>query len=218
MVMDSDYDPGQDSQDSQDETDISDVSDTDIMDKALDTEYMDKVIKQDGAVQVKACRHICGEHDSSSSFDHSSEFEKDETALTPPPKTLQELRGKKMTCSLSPPQNASANVNMERPVAGPSLVQTSTPNGPGAVMAAFGSSSRNNDSLDDTIEGFVDLGDLSNSDVISMGDALMIQDGTSGDDSDTLDADQFNQHVISQDQDEARADMDDDEEVPNLQA
>ncbi len=85
-------------------------------------------------------------------------------------------------------------------------------------MAAFGSSSRNNDSLDDTIEGFVDLGDLSNSDVISMGDALMIQDGTSGDDSDTLDADQFNQHVISQDQDEARADMDDDEEVPNLQA
>ncbi len=85
MVMDSDYDPGQDSQDSQDETDISDVSDTDIMDKALDTEYMDKVIKQDGAVQVKACRHICGEHDSSSSFDHSSEFEKDETALTPPP-------------------------------------------------------------------------------------------------------------------------------------
>ncbi len=52
MVLDSDFDPGQDSQESQDETDISDVSDTNILDKAVDTEYVDKVIKKDGAVRV----------------------------------------------------------------------------------------------------------------------------------------------------------------------
>ena len=96
-------------------------------------------------------------------------------------------------------------------------MRTSTPNSPGDVMATFGSGSRSNASLDDTIEGYLDLGDLSDSDMISMGDVPMLQDGTSGDDSDTLDGDQVNQHVTSQNQDDARADADDKDEAPNAQ-
>ncbi len=94
MVMDSDCDPGGDSQESHDEADISGISDTDLLERSVDTDYVDRVIKKDGTVWVKACRCVCGEHDSDSSFDHSSEFEKDKTLLTPP-QTLQELRGKK---------------------------------------------------------------------------------------------------------------------------
>ncbi len=72
-------------------------------------------------------------------------------------------------------------------------MRTSTPNGPGAVTAAFGSRSRSHDSLDDTIEGYVDLGDLSDSDVIIMGEQPMPQDATSGDlDSDTMDTEDLN--------------------------
>ena len=67
---------------------------------------------------------------------------------------------------MSPPAHSSANASAERPIAGPSLVQTSTLNGPGAVTAAFGSGSRSHASLDDTIHGYVDLGDISDSDVI----------------------------------------------------
>ena len=99
MVMDSDYDPGPDSHESHNETDISDISDTDHLDRAVDTEYMDKVIKTDGTVRVKACRRVHGKHESDSSFDHSSEFEKDETSLTTP-QSLQELRGKKKDTQL----------------------------------------------------------------------------------------------------------------------
>ncbi len=187
------------------------------MDKASDTEYVDKVIKQDGTVCVKVRQRSRGEPDSDSSFDHASEFKLDKQAMSPL-KSLQEIRGKKRTHSLNlPPPNATS-ASAVSPGPGPSLVRTSTPNGPGAVMAAFGGSSKNNDSLDDTIEGFVDMGELSNSDIISMGQPPMIHNGTSGDDSDTLDADDFNQRIISHDQDYARVDADDEEEQPNLQA
>ncbi len=58
-VLDSDFDPGVDSQESQDEADASATSDIDIldrqMDRQMDTDYMDRVIKKDGVVQVKAC-------------------------------------------------------------------------------------------------------------------------------------------------------------------
>ena len=88
--------------------------------------------------------------------------------------------------SVSPPAPVSTSTT-QGPVAGTSLVWTSTSNGPGAVTVAFGSGSKNNPSLDDTIPGYVDLGDLSDSDVIIMGEQPMPQDATSGDDSDTMD-------------------------------
>ncbi len=91
--------------------------------------------------------------------------------------------------SVSLPAHSSATSSAQGPVVGPSLVRTSTPNSPGAVTAAFRSGSRSNASLDDTIHGYVDLGDVSDSDVIFMGDQPMPQDATSGDDSDTMDAD-----------------------------
>ncbi len=62
-VLDSDFDPGADSQESQDEADTSahesqdeaDTSaDTNILDRQMDTDYVDRVIKKDAAVQVKA--------------------------------------------------------------------------------------------------------------------------------------------------------------------
>ncbi len=176
--MDSDFDPGKATQESQDEGDTSthesqdeadNSGDTNILARCENTDYVDRVIRKDAAVRVKAHRRGRVEHDrdSDSSFDHSSEFEKDEMS---PPQTLQELRGKKRAHSTSPQAHASANATAESPVPGTSLVRTSTPNGPGAVMAMFGSRSRSHDSLDDTIEGYVDVGDLSDSDVIIMGE------------------------------------------------
>ena len=62
-VMDSDFDPGETSQESQDEGDTSthesqdeaDTStDTSILDRQMDTEYVDRVIKKDAVVWVKA--------------------------------------------------------------------------------------------------------------------------------------------------------------------
>ncbi len=93
---------------------------------------------------------------------------------------------------MSPPAHASANATAASPILGPSMVRTSTPNGSGAVMAAFGSGSSSHASLDDTIEGYVDLGDLSDSDVIVMGEQPVPQDATSGDNSDTMDAEDLN--------------------------
>ncbi len=116
--------------------------------------------------------------------------------------------------SVSPPAHTSANATAESPIPGPSLVRTSTPNGPGAVMAAFSSRSRSHDSLDDTIEGYVDLGDLSDSDVIIMGEQPMPQDATSGDDSDTED---LNRHMRPQSPDDAGADADDEDDAPDVQ-
>ncbi len=222
-VLDSDFNPGKATQESQDEGDTSahesqdeaDTSaDTNILARGENTDYVDRVIKKDAAVRVKARRRIRGDRDSDSSFDHSSEFEKDETS---PPQTLQELRGKKRVRSMSPPAHASANVTAESPVPGPSLMRTSTPNGPGAVTAAFGSRSRSPASLDDTIKGYVDLGDLSDSDVIIMGEQPVPQDVTSGDDSDTMDAEDLNQCMRSQTQDDARADADDEDDAPDAQ-
>ncbi len=224
-VLDSDFDPGIDSQESQDEADTSthesqdeaDTSaDTNILDRQMDTDYVDRVIKKDGTVRVKACQRVHGERESDSLFDHSSEFEKDEASVTPP-STLQELRGKKRTHSVSLPAHASATSSAQGPVAGPSLVRTSTPNGPGAVTAAFGSGSKSNASLDDTIHGYVDLGDVSDSDVIFMGDQPVPQDATSGDDSDTMDAEDLNQCMRSQTQDAAGADADDEDNAPDAQ-
>ncbi len=102
-VLDSDFDPGEPTQDSQDEGDTSahesqdeadNSGDTNILARRENTDYVDRVIRKDVMVQVKARQHGHGDHDhdSDSSFDHSSEFEKDETS---PPQTLQELRGKK---------------------------------------------------------------------------------------------------------------------------
>ncbi len=100
-LLDSNFDPGKTSQESQDEGDTSahesqDEADTsahtNILDRQMDTDYMDRVIKKDAVVRVKARRRGHGDHDSDSSFDHSGEFEEDETS---PPQTLQELRGKK---------------------------------------------------------------------------------------------------------------------------
>ncbi len=100
-VMDSDWDPGSAIEDSQDEGDTSaheshdegeNSSDRDILDRRENTDYVDKVIKKDAAVRVKACRRGRGERDSDSSFDASADFERDETS---PPQSLQELRGKK---------------------------------------------------------------------------------------------------------------------------
>ena len=118
---------------------------------------------------------------------------------------------------MSPPAHASANATAVSPLLGPSMVRTSTPNGPGAVMAAFGSGSRSHDSLDDTIEGFVDLGDLSDSEVIIMGEQPMPQDTTSGDDSDTMDAEDLNRRMRSQTPDDAGADADDEDDAPDVQ-
>ena len=99
-VLDSDFDPGEATQESQDEGDTSthesqdeadNSGDTNILARRENTDYVDRVIRKDAAVWVKA--HQCGrgdrDRDSDSSFDHSSEFEKDETS---PPQTLQELR------------------------------------------------------------------------------------------------------------------------------
>ncbi len=116
---------------------------------------------------------------------------------------------------MSLPAHASANVSADRPIAGPSLVQTSTLTGPGAVTATFGSGSRSHASLDDTIEGYLDLGELSDSDMISMGDTPMPPDGTSGDDSDTLEADQVNLCMVSQTQEDAGADADNKDDTPD---
>ena len=96
-------------------------------------------------------------------------------------------------------------------------MRTSTPNGPGAVTAAFGSGSRSHASLDDTIEGFVDLGDLSDSEVIIMGEQPMPQDATSGDDSDTMDTEDLNRRMRSQTPDDAGADADDEDNTPDVQ-
>ena len=225
MVLNSDFDPGKATQESQDEGDTSahesqdeadNSGDTNILARRENTDYVDRVIRKDAAVWVKAhrCGHGKHDHDSDSSFDHSSEFEKDKTS---PPQTLQELRGKKRARSVSPPAHASANVTAESPVPGTSLVRTSTPNGPGAVTATFGSGSRSHDSLDDTIEGYVDLGDLSDSDVIIMGEQPVPQDATSGDNSDTMDAEDLNRHMRPQTPDDARADADDEDDAPDVQ-
>ncbi len=125
---------------------------------------------------------------------------------------------KKRARSVSPPAHASTNATAQSPILGTSLVQTSTPNGPGAVTAAFGSGSRSHDSLDDTIEGFVDVGDLSDSDVIIMGEQPVPQDTTSGDsDSDTMDAEDLNQCMRPQSPDDAGADADDEDDTPDVQ-
>ena len=99
--MDSDFDPGEASQDSQDEGDTSahesqdegdNSGDRNILGRRENTDYVDRVIKKDAAVWVKARRSGRSDHDSDSSFDHSIEFERDEMS---PTQTLQELRGKK---------------------------------------------------------------------------------------------------------------------------
>ncbi len=61
----------------------------------------------------------------------------------------------------------------------------------------------------------MDLGELSDSDVISMGEPPIPHDGTSGDDSNTLEADQVNLHVVSQTQEDAEADADDEDDAPD---
>ncbi len=62
-VLDSSFDPGEDTQDSQDEGDTSahesqdegeNSGDRNILDRHENTDYVDKVIKKDAAVQVKA--------------------------------------------------------------------------------------------------------------------------------------------------------------------
>ncbi len=101
-VLDSDFDPGKATHESQDEGDTSahesqdeadNSGDTNILARCENTDYVDRVIRKDAAVWVKArqCGRGDRDRDSDSSFDHSSEFEKDETS----PQTLQELRGKK---------------------------------------------------------------------------------------------------------------------------
>ena len=119
-------------------------------------------------------------------------------------------------CSVSPPAPVSTSTT-QGPVAGTSLVWTSTLNSPGAVTVAFGSGSKNNPSLDDTIPGYVDLGDSSDSDVIIMGEEPMPQDATSGDNSDTMDAEDLNRRMRSQTQDDAGADADDEDDAPDAQ-
>ena len=99
------------------------------------------------------------------------------------------------------------------------MIRNSTPNGPGAVTAVFGSRSRSNTSLDDTVMGDVDLGDLSDSDVIIMGQQPVPQDITSGDDSDsdTMDAEDLNQQMRAQARDDDGADADDEDDAPDAQ-
>ena len=105
--MDSDWDPGSAIEDSQDEGDTSAHESHDEGENSSDrdTDYVDKVIKKDAVVWVKAHRRGRGKHDSDSSFDASADFESDETS---PPQTLQELRGKKRAHSLSPPPSSPA--------------------------------------------------------------------------------------------------------------
>ncbi len=64
----------------------------------------------------------------------------------------------------------------------------------------------------------MDLGELSDSDVIFMGEQPVPQDATSGDDSDTMDADDLNRCMKSQTQDDAGADADDEDDAPDAQA
>ena len=63
----------------------------------------------------------------------------------------------------------------------------------------------------------MDLGELSDSDVIIMGEQPVPQDATSGDDSDTMDAEDLNQRMTSQTQDDAGADTDDEDDAPDAQ-
>ncbi len=89
-VLDSDFDPGEATQESQDEGD--NLGDRNIFGRCENTDYVDRVIKKDAAVWVQARQRSCSDQDSDSSFDASTEFERDKTS---PPQTLQELRGKK---------------------------------------------------------------------------------------------------------------------------
>ena len=100
-VMDSDFDPGKATQESQDEGDTSahesqdegdNSGDRNILGRHENTDYVDRVIKKDATVWVKACRHGHSDQDSDSSFDHSIDFEREEMS---PTQTLQALRGKK---------------------------------------------------------------------------------------------------------------------------
>ena len=125
-VLDSSFDPGEATQNSQDEGDTSahesqdegeNSGDRNILDRCENTDYVDKVIKKDAAVRVKARRRGRSDHDSDSSFDASAEFERDETS---PPQTLQELRGKKRAHSLSRPAHISAKAPSSSPILGPS--------------------------------------------------------------------------------------------------
>ncbi len=206
-VMDSDFDPGEATQESQDEGDTSahesqdegdNSGDRNIFGRHENMDYVDRVIKKDAVVRVKARRCGCSDQDSNSSFDHSIDFERDETS---PTQILQELRGKKRAHSLSPPAHVSANAPPSSPLPGPSpMIRTSIPTGPGAVTATFGSGFRSISDLDDTVKGEVDLGDLSDSEVIILGQQPMPQDITSGDDSDsdTMDTEDLNRQMRAQ--------------------
>ncbi len=210
-MLDSDFDPGEATQDSQDEGDMSAHESHNEGENSSDrdTDYVDKVIKKDTALWVKARRRGRGKHDSDSLFDASADLKSDEMS---PPQTLQELRGKKRVRSLSPPAHVSAKAPLSSPIPGPSsMVRTSTPNGPGAVTAAF-----TPESLDDTVEGDMYLGDLSDDEVIIMGQQAVPQDVTSGDsDSDTMDASDLNRQA--QARHDAGADADDEDDAPDLQ-
>ncbi len=63
----------------------------------------------------------------------------------------------------------------------------------------------------------MDLGDLSDSEVIIMGEQPMPQDTTSGDDSDTMDAEDLNRRMRSQTPDDAGANADDEDNAPDVQ-
>ncbi len=60
------------------------------------------------------------------------------------------------------------------------LIRTSTPTSPGAVSALFGNPT-SDEELDDTIEGFLDLGDRSNSKVILLNLPQETHEEASGD-------------------------------------
>ncbi len=90
-VMDSDFDPGKATQESQDKGDTSAHESQDegdnsgnrnIFGRHENTDYVDRVIKKDVAVRVKARRRGCSDQDSDSSFDHSIDFEIDEMSPT----------------------------------------------------------------------------------------------------------------------------------------
>ncbi len=208
-IMDSDWDPGSAIEDEGDTSALEsqDEGDRNILERPENTDYVDRVIKQDAAVRVEAHRHGRSGHDSDSSLDHSKEFAEDEMS---PPQTLQQLRGKKRACSPSPPAHGSAKAPALSPVPGTSsMIRTSTPNSPGAVSAAFDPPG----SMDDTVEGSVDLGDLSDDDVITMGQQPVPQNFTSGDsdsDSDTMNASDLNQQMRSLGDDPDDADDEDD--------
>ncbi len=99
------------------------------------------------------------------------------------------------------------------------MIHTSTPTSPGAVTAAFSSGSRSNSDLDDTVEGEVDLGDLSDSEVIILGQQPVPQDVTSGDDSDsdTMDAEDLNRQMRAWAREDDGADTDDEDDAPDAQ-